>query len=182
MPNTHTTLSELFTDIADAIREKSGDSGTIKADDFPSEIANIQGGGVTVTPFIATENGIYVAPEGTAYSPVHVKTPTPKNVYTATVEPSGYGVLEVTCGFLPKYIAVSPRVPDGEVAPEGSLIGGIFYYGRESVIYKGEEYYEDTDTHIDDGMDFFETTSTGFTFGLGDMPFVTNQFLVIATD
>ena len=35
MANTHTSLSSLFTDIADAIREKTGDAGTIVADEFP---------------------------------------------------------------------------------------------------------------------------------------------------
>ena len=38
MANTHTSLSSLFTDIADAIREKTGDTGTIVADDFPDVI------------------------------------------------------------------------------------------------------------------------------------------------
>ena len=40
MANTHTSLSSLFTDIADAIREKTGDTGTIVADDFPDVIRN----------------------------------------------------------------------------------------------------------------------------------------------
>lgn len=38
MANTHTSLSSLFTDIADAIREKTGDTATIVADDFPDVI------------------------------------------------------------------------------------------------------------------------------------------------
>ena len=38
MANTHTSLSSLFTDIADAIREKTGDTETIVADDFPDVI------------------------------------------------------------------------------------------------------------------------------------------------
>lgn len=41
MANTHTTLTSLFTDIADAIREKKGTTGAIVADNFPSEIAGI---------------------------------------------------------------------------------------------------------------------------------------------
>ena len=45
MPNTHTTLTSLFSDIADAIRAKTGDSGTIVADNFPTAIANIPSGG-----------------------------------------------------------------------------------------------------------------------------------------
>ena len=38
MANKHATLATLFTDIADAIREKTGDASSIVADDFPSVI------------------------------------------------------------------------------------------------------------------------------------------------
>ena len=38
MAETYSTLSALFTDIADAIREKTGDTASIVADDFPSVI------------------------------------------------------------------------------------------------------------------------------------------------
>lgn len=41
---THTTLSSLFTAIADAIREKTGGTDTIVADDFPTAIAGISTG------------------------------------------------------------------------------------------------------------------------------------------
>lgn len=41
MANTYTTLSALFTAIADAIRQKTGSNGQIVADDFPTEIRNI---------------------------------------------------------------------------------------------------------------------------------------------
>ena len=41
MPNTHETLGELFSDIADAIRGKTGGSAEIVADDFPEEIDGI---------------------------------------------------------------------------------------------------------------------------------------------
>ena len=45
MPNTHSTLTSLFGDIADAIRAKTGDSGTIVADAFPAAIEAIPSGG-----------------------------------------------------------------------------------------------------------------------------------------
>lgn len=43
MPNTHSTLTSLFQDIADAIRQKTGQSSSnkITADDFPTAIQNI---------------------------------------------------------------------------------------------------------------------------------------------
>ena len=42
---THTTLSNLFSDIADAIRAKTGSAEEIIADDFPTAIAAISGSG-----------------------------------------------------------------------------------------------------------------------------------------
>ena len=50
MPNTHTTLTSLFTDIANAIRNKTGSTGTIVADNFPAAIANIPTGGTSTPP------------------------------------------------------------------------------------------------------------------------------------
>lgn len=46
MPNTHSTLTSLFSDIADAIRAKTGDNSTIVADAFPTAIAGISSGGL----------------------------------------------------------------------------------------------------------------------------------------
>lgn len=45
MPNKHETLTSLFTDIANAIREKTGETSSIKADDFNTAIQNIPTGG-----------------------------------------------------------------------------------------------------------------------------------------
>lgn len=45
MNNTHANLTSLFGDIADAIRSKTGSSNSIVADDFPTEISNIETGG-----------------------------------------------------------------------------------------------------------------------------------------
>lgn len=44
MPNTHSTLTSLFSDVADEIRAKKGTSADIVADNFPSEIASIPTG------------------------------------------------------------------------------------------------------------------------------------------
>ena len=44
MANNHTTLSSLFTGIADAIRLKNGSTGAIVADNFPVEIENLRTG------------------------------------------------------------------------------------------------------------------------------------------
>lgn len=42
MANNHTTLTSLFTDIADAIREKTGGTESIVADNFPAAIGEIE--------------------------------------------------------------------------------------------------------------------------------------------
>lgn len=49
MSNTHATLTSLFTDIADAIRAKTGGTSTLVADNFPAEIGDI------VTPNLQTK-------------------------------------------------------------------------------------------------------------------------------
>ena len=58
MPNRHTTLTSLFTDIAGAIRSKTGDSAEIKADDFDTAIEAIPtggGGGYTAEQMLGLE-------------------------------------------------------------------------------------------------------------------------------
>ena len=45
MPNTHSTLTALFSDIADSIRSKAGTSAPIVADAFPAAINAIPTGG-----------------------------------------------------------------------------------------------------------------------------------------
>lgn len=42
------TLGHFLTDIADAIREKTGESGTIQASSFDTQISNIPSGGTTI--------------------------------------------------------------------------------------------------------------------------------------
>lgn len=42
MANTHSTLTELFSAIANAVRAKTGKTETIIADNFPSEIDSIE--------------------------------------------------------------------------------------------------------------------------------------------
>lgn len=60
---THTSLASLFTDIANAIRAKTGGSSQIVADNFPSAIASIPsgGGGSTLGTKTITTNGTYYA-------------------------------------------------------------------------------------------------------------------------
>lgn len=60
MANTHTTLNSLFTAIANAIRGKTGGTGKIVADDFPSAISAIStsGGGVDTSDATAVAGDI----------------------------------------------------------------------------------------------------------------------------
>lgn len=51
---THTSLPSLFTDIADAIREKTGDSGQIAAENFPAAISEIVTG-LVFAPLVTAE-------------------------------------------------------------------------------------------------------------------------------
>lgn len=62
-------LAELFQNTANAIREKTGETGTMKPSEFPEKIRAIEGGGSGGTghliPLTVTENGTYYPPKGT---------------------------------------------------------------------------------------------------------------------
>lgn len=56
----YTTLTSLFTAIANSLRGKTGGTGTIVADDFPSVIDSLSTGGITPSGSIEiTENGTH---------------------------------------------------------------------------------------------------------------------------
>lgn len=61
MANKHENLTSLFTDIADAIREKTGDTNSITADNFPDAIREIETGSniETVELYIDDNNCSY---------------------------------------------------------------------------------------------------------------------------
>lgn len=67
-------LAELFANTASAIREKTGDSGTMKPAEFPEKIRGIETGSTSkLVPLIVTENGTYTPsgafdPSGGTYS------------------------------------------------------------------------------------------------------------------
>lgn len=52
------TLPHFLTDVADAIREKTGSSETIQASDFDTEIANIPSGSATITSVSELKTGL----------------------------------------------------------------------------------------------------------------------------
>lgn len=93
MPNSHETLTSLFSDIADAIRAKTGDSGTIVADNFPTAIANIPSGGssdvikITGTTYYDSEDDIISFTVNTGidsapiYAIIKLEFDTPSNYY-----------------------------------------------------------------------------------------------------
>ena len=67
MVNTHASLASLFTDIATAIRGKTGSTDTIVADNFPDAITNIPSnstfgnaaGQISTFEFLEQHNGNY---------------------------------------------------------------------------------------------------------------------------
>lgn len=54
MANKHLTLASLFTDIANAIRSKTGGSASIVADTFPTLIAALDTSGIDTSDATAT--------------------------------------------------------------------------------------------------------------------------------
>lgn len=96
-------LSELFQDIADAIRSKTGNSGKMKPIDFPNEILNIEaggsgGGGGTVV----SKSGTFIATADKDVVVTHDLGVTPDLIVVWTNEPfTGTGLL-VSIGKGPK--------------------------------------------------------------------------------
>lgn len=86
MANKHKDLASLFTDIADAIREKMGNIATIVADDFPDVIRNIQTG---VNTFDATATAADITINKTAYvnGEKIIGTLITQSYYTGTSDP-----------------------------------------------------------------------------------------------
>ena len=91
-------LSDLFADIATAIRAKSGENGTMKPAEFPEKISEISVGSDPVVQALeVTENGTYTPPEGVdGYSPVTVKVPLDEAAVQERIDSYVNSVLEVT--------------------------------------------------------------------------------------
>ena len=64
MSQNHNTLTGLFSDIADAIRAKTGGSSQIVADDFPTAIANILSGPARTSADLEVSGATVTAPAG----------------------------------------------------------------------------------------------------------------------
>lgn len=86
MANKHETLTDLFSDIADSIRGKTGETGTIVADDFPEAIDAIpQEGGIIKSvseDFNLTQEGRLSLNKATSVEQDNTKPITAAAVYT----------------------------------------------------------------------------------------------------
>ena len=130
MPNTHSTLSSLFTAIADAIRLKTGGSSPIVADDFPTEIANIPSGGIdpsdataTAGDILATKTAYISTGKTTGSMPdngsVDVTLDTSNTSYTvAGGKHSGSGIVKV----VPQTKSVSPTTNAQTVSADSGKV------------------------------------------------------------
>ena len=117
MANTHTTLSSLFTDIADAIRSLKGTSASIVADDFPDEInaipkkssSDLTASGATVT----APAGYYASAASKSVAAGSATTPATTISSAPTISVSSVGLITASNS---KTQSVTPTVSAGYVS------------------------------------------------------------------
>ena len=104
MANTHTTLSGLFSAIANAIRAKTGGTGAIVADNFPAEIESISTGGITAdSPFISN----VVTSSSTTVSSPSITIDAAKRYFITTAH---YYTYSGGCAFVSNWIYENGKV------------------------------------------------------------------------
>lgn len=141
MPNTHETLTSLFSDIADAIREKTGGTEEIVADTFPTAIESIPTGSPRV------EIGTFNVPSKVSSLLFHHNLGVVPTIVIAFCNGtgqrnlSGCGLFVLNQGFVfswnpsgqafePTSYRTTPNITDStvEFAAAGSWIPGEFTY------------------------------------------------------
>lgn len=119
-------------DIANAIREKNGQSTTYKVSDMAAAIGSIPS--VSVSSKTITANGTYTAPSGQAYSPVTVNVPVPKakqaNLASSSIRTTTYSTtlsmtVEKTGTYKVSWVGV--RNSNGGTNGSQLYIGGSAY-------------------------------------------------------
>lgn len=115
----HTTLSSLFTDIANAIRAKDGSSATIVADNFPAKILAIPTGITPTGTVQITTNGTHDIAE---YDKAEVNVPTGTQRTASDVTVSG-ATVSVPAGLYGS--AVSKSVASGSAGTPTATKGSV---------------------------------------------------------
>lgn len=150
MANTHTSLKSLFSDIADAIRTKTGSTALIVADDFPTEIGNIHSGGS------ATEDLLWTNPDSSvSFSPQTVTLSGDLSEYEYVKV--GYR-LSTTISPATEYFAISYRYQlPTDINTSNTYVGSIGF--RAGSYYYSRAYGAPSNTSIIFG-DSIRTSST----------------------
>lgn len=172
----HTSLASLFSDIANAIRAKTGGSGNLVADNFPTAISQIPTGITPTGTINITQNGDHNV---TNYATAHVNVPTGGGVTGWTVkqlDAVNYDEGSLIFSSDQEITAVPTAYIVYSLATNSSLEDGSFVaLLHDSSTHKAWIYSNGNATEVDNPVNALQYSSSGHRLYLDSRSYIFND-------